>query len=265
MNRLTTMILFLPLASTAAAQRLAPEAPDAYGYVQQRSPEPACAYQYIDLDLGGTPLALTASGAEPAEDDGAAVVALPLPFEFYGQPADTLVVSSNGYIAIAEGLESEDGGHWRADCPLPAIPDNAHASFARVYALLDDLSQGTAGHLLWQHFADCPRPSGAVDGEACTVVQWRDWRRLGGSEPLDFQAVLYHASFAIAVQHAQIAGAAASGATVALQDHGASSAAVSACGGNRPLEPASAVCFFDPRFPAGGVSELIFRDGFEVE
>ncbi len=258
---LTALLL---AATPALAQRPLPVAPDDYGYTTLASGEPGCSYEYLDLNLSGEVLNLVASGSEPAGDDGGAELVLPVPFEFYGAASTALTVSSNGYVALAASLDDEDGGHWRADCPLPVIPDNSRARFGRIYALLDDLEQGSAGQLLWQHFEICPRASAVVDDEACSVVHWRNWRRLAGTDVLDFQVVLYHASMAIAIQYQQVAGPVLADATIGIQDNGAVSAALIGCAGSRPPQPKAAFCLFDPRYLPGVADELIFADGFEA-
>ena len=264
MNWNLSPIVLVLLAIPAAAERPSIPAPDAYGYTVAVGGEPGCSHHYLDLMLSGEAVDLVASGVEPAGDDGGAELTLPMAFEFYGTPATSLVVSSNGYLAPAADLEDEDGGHWRADCPLPAIPDNAHARFGRIYALLDDLEQGSAGQLFWQHFPDCPRASGVQAAEACTVVHWRNWRRLGGSDPLDFQVLLYHSSMAIAMQYREVAAAVAGQATIGVQDQGAVSAALVGCAGSMPPKPGTSFCLFDPRHPPVGTNDEIFANGFEA-
>ena len=83
--------------------------------------------------------------------------------------------------------------------------------------------------------------------------------------PLRFEAILYHTSFEVSLQYHDVDGSQGGSASVALQDPAAGSAAVYACDGSRPVAAAQAVCFFDPRFPAGsgGVNDPIFADGFE--
>jgi hypothetical protein len=243
-----------------------PDAPDRWGYETRTSPDASCPFQYVDLALSGQALTLVAAGdAAPAGDDGGAALALALPFEFYGDSATSLVASSNGYLAPGATLDAEDGGHWRGDCPLPAIPDNARASFGRIHALAGDLAQGSAGQLLAEHFGDCPRPSGTGLAEPCTIVQWRNWTRLGHSDTLDFQAVLYHHSWQVALQYQALPVVPdLPGFTVGLQDHGAASGTAVGCGAGIPVPAASAVCLFDPRFPPGGADDLIFGHGFET-
>ena len=231
------------LPAPALAQRAAPASFDAWGYLMRQSPHAACPSAWIDLGTG-TPLGLVAAGDADADDDGGAEIALPLPFRFYGEEQAALVVSSNGYLAFAENLDAEDGGHWRADCPLPAIPDNRHARFARVYALLADLERGPAGDLRWAHFAQCPRPA-AHGADACTVVQWQDWKRRGADGFVDMQVVLYHAHREIAVQYGALDAAATADATFGIQDGGASSALLAGCGNAAPPPAFGAVCYFD--------------------
>src|SRR5690606_11254815 len=106
---------------------------------------------------------------------------------------------------------------------------------------------------------------GNGQAQACTVLQWRDWTRYQGSDALDFQAVLYHGSWEIALQFRQLAGDLDADAfTVGVQDQAAGSGLTVACGA-RPLpSAASAICLFDPRFPPAGAHDTIFRHGFEA-
>jgi hypothetical protein len=248
-----SLILSLPLVAGEARQSAQSE--DRFGYTALDSADPLCSAAPIDLG-DAEALALTAaSDAAPADDDGGAAVALALPFAFYRQMHETLVVSSNGYLAFSEtGLAGEDGGHWRGDCPLPAIPDNRRASFARIYALGGDLERGPGGALRHAHFADCPRPP-SFGSDACTVIEWSDWRRRGQSGALHAQVVLYHGRREIVIQYGALDAAAAAGLTVGIQDHGADSALLLGCGAGYAPEPMSALCLFAPLG--------IFRDGFE--
>lgn len=265
MKRIICFGVGLCLSFLALAQRPPPMAEDAYGYVALDSSDAACPYQYLDLELEGEVLDLQPAGAEPAADDGGALLELTQPFEFYGQPAQVLVASSNGYLAPGSGLDEEDGGYWRADCRLPAIPDNSRAAFARLYVLAGDLVQGVAGRLYAQQFAQCPRPSGLVGNEPCTVVQWRGFERLGRNESLDFQVLLYHRSWQIAMQYRQLApDMSAAPLATGSQDAGAVSAWSRGCAGPSALPAESAICLFDPRYPPTSAPlDGIFLDGFE--
>ena len=240
----------------AVAQRGPVESEDAYGYVLQRSPAASCPVQWVDL-ASGTPLTLVAAGAEPANDDGAAELDLTLPFSFYGVEYSRLSVSSNGYLAFLGEERTDDGGQWRADCPLPAVPHNRQASFARVYGLLADLERGASGTLSWDYFDVCPRAS-SVGDDACTVVQWMDWKRRGATAFFDMQIALYHASGEIVVQYGDVEAAAAAGATIGIQDHGAASAYLASCGTSTALAASSAHCYFDEHVPTSyAVSAIV--------
>lgn len=264
MNTIRILILCAAaVAAPALAQREAPVSFDAWGYSHRGGGDAACPYQYVDLQLSGSALTLVPAGALPASDEGAAVLELAQPFEFYGEAVDTLVASSNGYLAVGATADDEDGGYWRSDCPLPAIPDNARAWFGRVQVLQGDLEAGSAGQLLAEHFPVCPRPAAAGLAQACTIVQWRDWRRFGGDDSLDMQAVLYHATWEIALQYRALPAAGPDWMpTVGLQDVRAASGWAARCGGRLPT-PKQALCLFDPRFPPPQGNDLLFADGFE--
>ncbi len=259
----------LPAAITVlAACLLPPAAPgqprpaaagaDAYGYTVFDGDDAECGYQFVDIAGSGIPVPLTASGAEPARDDGGAVVALAESFEFYGRALTGLVLSSNGYLGAASSLLEEDGGDFSNDPHLPAIPGylpaipgGDAAVIGRLLAFHDELSgEAVGGDIRVQHFAVCPRPSGAVAAESCTVLQWSGWGFLGSPGSFDLQAVLYHTSFAIAFQ-IDLGGLSQVGATIGIQDFEASTAAQYFPAA--PLTGTVAVCLFEPRFPAGGL------------
>lgn len=236
-------LLALAASTPVLAQREAPVSHDAWGYRMRATPHVVCPSSWIDIGAG-TPLVLTAAGDADADDDGGAAITLPLPMRFYGESTTGLVVSSNGYLAFADGTADEDGGHWRSDCPLPAIPDNRHARFGRIYAALADLERGPAGTLRWAHFSECPR-IGAGGVDACTVVEWHQWKQRGTSARVDMQVVLYHAHGEIAVQYGALDAGLAATATFGIQDQGARSALQVACAGSAAPPPSSAVCYFD--------------------
>lgn len=225
---------------------------ETYGYVVLDQSSPGCPFQYVDIAATGTTVVLQASGDEAPADDGGAVLTLAEPFELYGVALENLIVSSNGYLAAASSLEADDGGDFSNDCPLPAIPGNPGGTASRIYAYHTDLSGvDSGGSILHQHFPSCPRSSGVFDGESCTVVQWNNWGFASSSDGIDLQAVLYHQSQLVVLQIA--ANERPDGnATIGLQGPGARSAVVSRCNGPLPATPATAACFYDPRFPAGG-------------
>jgi hypothetical protein len=225
-----------------------PLGPDRYGYRMVDATSPDCAFGWVDAATGGELLALAPAGTAPAHDEGGAVVTLAAPFEFYGAPADAWVVSSNVYLAAAASLGADNGGDFAADAVLPAIPGLAPGVPARIAVWHDDAA-GESGAVYQRHFPTCPRPSEALGSEPCTVVAWEAWSRAGGGAPLDAEVVLYHASFEIVLQ-IRPGGVTLAGGTVGIQDATASDALQ-----YRPelgLDQDTAVCLFEPRFPAGG-------------
>jgi hypothetical protein len=249
----------LPFQS-ASAQRVA-MASDAWGYLV--SDEPAtCAFAPIDVSGSAPLLPVAADGASLAADDGHAFVLLAEPFELYGVATLRLAMSTNGYLAAANGQHEDDGGEFSNDCPLPAAPDHVGAATSRILAWHDDLAAGGGGALRSVHYASCPRAAASGVDEGCSVFDWSGWTRVGLDDGLAFQVVLYHASFEIALQYLAT-GDGGIGASIGTQDAAASSAAVYACNGSRALQPAHSICLFDPRFPPQGVTDRVFADGFE--
>ena len=266
-----TRSMFFGFAALALLSALSAHARDAgsfdgYGYQSYASGTPQCAFDYLDAS-GGSVLGLTAaSGSAPASDDGAAVLSLAAPFELYGISTSALVVSSNGYLAAAADLASEDGGDFSADCPLPTIADNTAASQSRIYVYHADLDGApNSGLIQARYFADCPRPADTGVAGACTVVQWQNWALRGQSGAIDMQTILYHASYEIVLQYLALDASLGSTATFGTQGPDAISGHAAGCGGSRPLAQSTAICLFDPRFPpAASVVDAIFADGFDT-
>jgi hypothetical protein len=240
---------------------------DRYGYLNYESSSAQCGYQYVDAS-GGNLLGLTpASAMAPASDDGAALLTLAMPFELYGVSGNALIASSNGYLAAADDLAREDGGDFSADCPLPAIADNVAATQSRIYVYHADLDGApNTGSMFSRYFPSCPRTSDSGIDEACTVVQWQNWALRGQPGALDMQAVLYHATFEIALQYQALDASSGSTATIGTQSDNATSGNALGCAGSRSMAPATALCIFDPRFPPGsqGIADRIFSNGFEL-
>jgi hypothetical protein len=240
---------------------------DGYGYQHYQSASAQCGYQYVDASGGSLLSLIPASAMVPAGDDGAALLNLAAPFELYGVSGNALVASSNGYLAASNDLAHEDGGDFSADCPLPAIADNAAATQSRIYVYHADLdSAPNTGSMFSQYFASCPRTSESGIDEACTVVQWQNWALRGQSGTLDMEAVLYHATYEIALQYQALDASSGSTATIGTQSENAMSGNALGCAGSRSLTPATALCIFDPRFPPGsqGIADRIFSNGFEL-
>lgn len=253
-------LLFAPaviaLVAPAAPGQPLPEPlapPDAWGYEMHDQTTGACPFQFLDLAGGGTLLTFPA----PGDDEGATFVPT-RPFQLYGTSVPGFVASTNGYLAATSSLSAEDGRDYSND-PIPSVAGyvppvagTPTASFpGRIAVFHDDLVLG-GGSVRWQEAASCPRASGAIAGEACTVVQWSGVTRAGGSESVSLQAILYHSSFAIALQVAASDVTGGGSASAGIQDLEARLGLQYAANEPGRLGPGTAVCFFDPRHPAGG-------------
>ncbi len=203
--------------------------PDLFGYQASTT----CPSQFVDVAATGTELTLTDS------DDGGAVLDLAASFGFYDQVHQSIVVSSNGYIAFSGSLQADSGNDFSNDCPLPAVPDQGPAVAQRLYVLHDDLEAvGASSTLTTEHFTSCPRSSDSLSDESCTVVQWTGWRPVGSAAAFDAQAILYHSSSDISLQFRNLTSTDVASATIGIQI--TASAAMSAC--NRALPTVAPVC-----------------------
>jgi uncharacterized repeat protein (TIGR01451 family) len=260
--RLAAIALLAALPAEAATVRLAArEDHDPRGYLVLDSSDSRCTFAFVDIAIGGEALAFVGAGSDP-DDDGGAYLALEEPFELYGAAVAGLVVSTNGYLAAASSLGLDDGGDFSNDARLPAIPDNAPAIPARLLAFHAELAGGSAASA---HFAVCPRPSDALPGEGCTIVQWTGFTSPDAIDPFTLQAVLYHHSFEVAFLIRPGADG-LRGGTIGIQDGEAVSAAQYAAP-DRELATDIAVCLFDPRYPPGGPVadlEMINTDAVDV-
>ena len=257
-----TATVFVLVTGSAAAQR-SPVYPviDGHGYLAWDQSSPICAAAFSDISATGTIITFTAVGSDPTLDEGGAVITLVEPFELYGTPITSLVVSTNGYLAAAGDLTADAGGDFSNDCPLPAVPEEGPSTTLRIAVLHDDLD-GTSpgppapgGIATHQYFPSCPRPSDALGAESCTIVQWSDWRVIGSSATFDIQSVLYHQSFETAIQFsgddytARPKTGDPHGATIGLQNPSAGIGLTAACDLRSHTMAGSAFCLFDPRFP----------------
>lgn len=247
------LVLAAAIALGLQARERALQSENLYGYTVAASPAGgACGFDYIDLGDAGQPVTLVPGHDRADADDGAAVIPLVQPFEFYQLPVRSLVVSGNGYLAAADSLRAEDGSDFSNDCSLPAQADNPAAVQNRIYVYHDDLRPRAGGVVREAYFAACPRPSAGGSAEACTVVEWDGFERAGpvpSTQPLRAQAVLYHGSHEIALQYSSLDDSRAANATIGLQGFDGRTAREASC--NQPRRAASrqAICFFDPRRP----------------
>lgn len=237
----------LIFSNNSWAQRSVDFAEDVFGYSVRDSAQ--CAFQWLDISGTGQALSFQASGAEPADDDGGVVLSLAEPFEFYGQPYQRVVVSSNGYVAFAEDLQQENGADYSNDCPLPAVPDNGAARLGRIAVFHDDLQAGGGGQVLHEYQASCQRP-GPVSGEACTVIQWQNWdfhNNTGAS--IAFEVLLYHHSREIVAQYDNAGTLPTLSATMGVQNPALSSAAMFQCNQATALPSDGRWCLASPQDP----------------
>jgi len=251
--QLVGLMLAAALAVGLQASERAMKSENLYGYTLVESRDDgACGFDYIDLGGSGQPIALAPGHARAAADDGAAVLQLQQPFELYQLPAQSLVVSGNGYLAAAHSLVAEDGSDFSNDCSLPARADNPAAVQNRIYVYHDDLRPRAGGQVRQAFFARCPRHAALGADEACTVVEWDGFERAGpvpSTQPLRAQAVLYHGSHEIALQYSSLDDSHAGQATIGLQGFDGRTAREASCNSSRRIASRQAVCFFDPRHP----------------
>lgn len=249
--QLAGLVLATAIALGLQARERAMQAGNLYAYAMAESQsDAACGFDYIDLGPSGRALPLKAGHARADADDGAAVLALSQPFEFYQLPTRSLVVSGNGYLAAADSLAVEDGSDFSNDCGLPSRADNPSAAQNRIYVYHDDLRARAGGEVRQAFFAACPRPAAAGGDEACTVVEWDGFERASpvpSSQPLRAQAVLYHGSHEIALQYSSLDDSQAAQATIGLQGFDGRTAREASCNSARRITARQAVCFFDPR------------------
>ncbi len=249
--KLTGLVLATAVALGLQAREKATLSQDLYGYQVADSNTPAlCGFDYIELGRQGLPVTLVPGHAKAAADDGAAVLALGQPFEFYQLPSRRLVVSGNGYLATADSLAVEDGSDFSNDCELPALADNPSASQNRIYVYHDDLRPLAGGQVRQAYFSTCPRAAASRAPEACTVVEWDGFERASpvpSSQPLKVQAVLYHGSHEIALQYASVDDSRGAQATIGLQGFDGRTARQASCNTEGRVASRQSVCFFDPR------------------
>ena len=249
--KLGGLVLAIALALGLQARERATLSDNLYAYTVAESPaDQSCGFDYISLAQAGVPVTLVPGHVRADADDGAAVLALRQPFEFYQLPALSLVVSGNGYLATADSLAIEDGSDFSNDCELPARADNPSSTQNRIYVYHDDLRPLAASTVRQAYFERCPRPSALGADEACTVVEWDGFERAGpvpSTQPLKAQAVLYHASHEIALQYASMDDSRAGQATIGVQGFDGRTAREASCNSSRRRTSQQSICFFDPR------------------
>ncbi|OFV82296.1 MAG: hypothetical protein A2Y78_04635 [Acidobacteria bacterium RBG_13_68_16] len=277
------VVLAAAIDSSAQAPSGANGTRDSFGYVVYDQSQPGCTYSFVDIRATGAPVSFTAPYRDPgldppADDDGGAAIALGAPLQFYGATVSQLMMSTNGYLATATSLDGDDGRDFSNDAPLPAVPGHTTSvSGQQIFGVAgrlmpyhDDLAAGGTGTAQQQYFPVCPRDSGTVTGEPCTVLQWSDWgfaRGVPGT--FSFQALLYHSSNAIAFQFAPLDPSGGASATVGIQDSEARVGLQYAANQSGAVPGGTSVCFYEPAFPLGGavadVSLGVVNDEYLVQ
>jgi len=212
-SRIAVLGAMALLIVSASALSAAAGGPDTFGYEFRDEAEtngPTYSYQ----DISGTGTSLGLSGA----DDNAATLTLSQAFDFYGTAHTDLRVATNGYIST---LTSDGGGDLSNDTPLPATPSSGGG--ARMYPNHDDLVVDATGEVYHQFFATSPLNNINGGTEPCTIIQWVNMRRFGGTvvPGEGFQVILFHTSGEIRFQYTGVSALDGSQATIGIQNDGA--------------------------------------------
>jgi len=243
----TIIMMNALLLSLCIEARDSTYAADRFGYTQAAS----CTADYLDLSVDGTAVTLTPSGAAAADDDGGAVVNLIEPFLFYRTAYQSIVVSSNGYMALADDLSQESGGDFSNDCLFPSVPDNQPGVLARIMPFHDELQNSGSGGIRTAYYPLCPRVGSVTS--SCTVIDWFDWQIRGTAGGFDFQVILYHQNHQIVMQYGSN-NPVSDGASIGIQDGLLNSGVILSCNDAGRNLANTAYCLQNP---------VIFADDFE--
>ncbi|MCF6289289.1 MAG: hypothetical protein L3J53_08670 [Proteobacteria bacterium] len=215
----------------------------------------ACARDFIDISKTGSELGFVDPNPDdtiPGNDDGAAIVELSQPFNFYGQTISSLSVSSNGYISIDS---TDTGADFDNDCPLPTLPNNTangSSTMARIIPLHDDLIPTQLFH---QHFDICPRQSALGVDLACDIFMYTDVDVYDNSnsdiESFNFEAILYPAVSQWVFQY-EGEGFRPESSSVGIQNNNASDGVSFSCNNASEINTTEAVCVYHKDFQGAG-------------
>ena len=167
-------------------------AADSFGYRYSDASGVCPANTYVDISAQ-PPLTLTQSGTFNALDDGrtANLTLGSNAFEYYGELANSVAMSTNGYVIINPTSDMR-GGDFRPNCGN--VPTNNVDLGRRIRILHRDLK---ATALRAASSAVCPRAStvGAAS-QPCVILDWAGMRFLNGSGEVetgnfDMQVLLY--------------------------------------------------------------------------
>jgi hypothetical protein len=148
--------------------------PDAGGY----SATDEVVYSFVDIsgDSGGASILA-------GSDDATAVLALPFPFQFYGQPYSLACVSSNGalyFITNPSQCSGFETDFANVDITAAPVPNDRPAALPYWTDLTFQVAGG--GAVFYQTVGAAPSRR--------FVVQWNNAYPQGSSGPVTFQAIL---------------------------------------------------------------------------
>ncbi|MFO0042791.1 MAG: hypothetical protein ACK55W_12765 [Pseudomonadota bacterium] len=197
-----------------------------------------CAFSFVDL--AAEPLLPLTGGS----DDGRATDLQPLGpsgMPFYGANVREVVMSTNGYLALAPG---NSGADFEPACGAVA------ADGGRFIVLHPVRVVQAGGGLRRRDFAACPRAAAAGAGIGCTVFQWSNIGvYTSPSTPpsgnASFQALLYD-NGEIAYQYRDAEPQAGAGAAIGIQNAAGNTALEYRCRTPGSAPAGRAVCFFPP-------------------
>jgi hypothetical protein len=171
-----TVEFTMPVGAADAAD---PTGPDAYGYIAYDNTDTGYSekptYSWIDLPGVGQLVGLTDYGE--AQDD-VVTLALPFPFQYYGETYTRVSICSNGWIAMGSTYTTQYR-NWYLPCA--DAPPNQIAPF------WDDIYQTSSGKVYYWFDAANHR----------YVVAWDNVRMLGeyGNYAESFELILYDPSY----------------------------------------------------------------------
>lgn len=181
-TRLRGAVLAAAFVSATIVTSAAPKGPDAGGY----SGTNETVYSFVDLSLGGAPSVLA------NVDDGTAVLTLPFPFRFYGQPRTLACVSANGAVYFVPNDAACGGLLDFANTDITGT--QSPGDHPAIFPFWSDLSFDTSGGAVFY------QTQGAV-GSRQFIIQWNNAAPSGLDVLLTFQAILSEASNSIRFQY----------------------------------------------------------------
>jgi hypothetical protein len=172
------------LLATLPTLWAASKGPDAAGYTATD----ATVYSFIDIANSGGSASVLAD-----TDDGAAMVAIPFAFTFYGQTYTSACVSSNGLLTFVANSSAcgTAADFANADLSVGGPPGDS----AAIMPFWSDLTFGVtgAGAVYYQTMG--------ATGSRKFILQWDTVYPLGSAGPITFQVVLSEATNQVLFQY----------------------------------------------------------------